>query len=297
MKYNTLGKTSIKISEIGYGCMSLKNDDATNEQLLNIALDKGINYFDTADIYQDGLNEITVGKAFRQKRKQVVIATKAGNVRRADGGLDWNPSKQHILAAAEKSLERLQTDYIDLYQLHGGTIDDDIDETIEAFELLKVQGKILAYGISSIRPNVIKEYVKRSNISSVMMQYSLLDRRPEESCLQLLQDNKISVLTRGSVAQGLLTGKPAQPYLDYTAQQVKVAADAINHAAGKRKTTVQVALQYVLQHPAVNSAVVGMRTTEQLQDALSVDKAVPLTSTEVQYLQQSLPVNFYTQHR
>jgi len=297
MKYNTLGKTSIKISEIGYGCMSLKNDDATNEQLLNIALDKGINYFDTADIYEDGLNEITVGKAFRQKRKQVVIATKAGNVRRADGGLDWNPSKQHILAAAEKSLERLQTDYIDLYQLHGGTIDDDIDETIEAFELLKVQGKILAYGISSIRPNVIKEYVKRSNISSVMMQYSLLDRRPEESCLQLLQDNKISVLARGGVAQGLLTGKPAQPYLDYTAQQVKVAADAINHVAGKRKTTVQVALQYVLQHPAVNSAVVGMRTTEQLQDALSVDKAVPLTSKEVQYLQQSLPINFYTQHR
>jgi len=297
MKYNTLGKTSIKISEIGYGCMSLKNDDATNEQLLNIALDKGINYFDTADIYEDGLNEITVGKAFRQKRKQVVIATKAGNVRRADGGLDWNPSKQHILAAAEKSLERLQTDYIDLYQLHGGTIDDDIDETIEAFELLKVQGKILAYGISSIRPNVIKEYVKRSDISSVMLQYSLLDRRPEENCLQLLQDNKISVLTRGSVAQGLLTGKPAQPYLDYTAQQVKVAADAINHVAGKRKTTVQVALQYVLQHPAVNSAVVGMRTTEQLQDALSVDKAVPLTSKEVQYLQQSLPVNFYTQHR
>lgn len=297
MKYNTLGKTSIKISEIGYGCMSLKNDDATNEQLLNIALDKGINYFDTADIYQDGLNEITVGKAFRQKRKQVVIATKAGNVRRANGGLDWNPSKQHILAAAEKSLERLQTDYIDLYQLHGGTIDDDIDETIEAFELLKVQGKILAYGISSIRPNVIKEYVKRSNISSVMMQYSLLDRRPEESCLQLLQDDKISVLTRGSVAQGVLTGKPVQPYLDYTAQQVKVAADAINHVAGKRKTTVQVALQYVLQHPAVNSAVVGMRTTEQLQDALSVDKAVPLTSKEVLYLQQSLPVNFYTQHR
>ena len=95
----------------------------------------------------------------------------------------------------------------------------------------------------------------------------------------------------------MLTGKPAQPYLDYTAQQVKVAADAINHVAGKRKTTVQVALQYVLQHPAVNSAVVGMRTTEQLQDALSVDKAVPLTSKEVQYLQQSLPVNFYTQHR
>ncbi len=297
MKYNTLGTTSIKISEIGYGCMSLKNDDATNKQLLNSALDKGINYFDTADIYQDGANEIAVGKAFRQKRQQVVIATKAGNVRRADGGLDWNPAKQHILTAAEKSLKRLQTDYIDLYQLHGGTIDDNIDETIEAFELLKTQGKILAYGISSIRPNVIREYVMRSNISSVMLQYSLLDRRPEESCLQLLQDNKISVLARGSVAQGLLTGKPAQPYLDYTGEQVILAADAISHLAVNDKSTVQVALKYVLQQQAISSVVVGMRTMEQLEDALSVDEAMSLTSDDIQYLQQSLPANFYTQHR
>src|SRR6202034_3432729 len=98
------------------------------------------------------------------------------------------------------------TDYIDLYQLHGGTIDDPIDETIEAFELLQQQGKIRYYGISSIRPNVISEYVQRSNIISVMMQYSLLDRRPEESCLQLLQQNNIGVLARGSVAGGLLAG-------------------------------------------------------------------------------------------
>ena len=89
----------------------------------------------------------------RSKRDQVVIASKAGNQWRADGsGWDWNSSKKHILAAAEESLKRLKTDYIDLYQLHGGTIDDPIDETIEAFEILKKQGKIRYYGISSIRP-------------------------------------------------------------------------------------------------------------------------------------------------
>jgi len=297
MKYNTLGLTSIKISRIGYGCMSLKNDDAANERLLNMALDNGINYFDTADIYQDGLNEIIIGKAFKQRRKQVVIATKAGNVRRADGGLDWNASKQHLLAAADKSLQRLQTDYIDLYQLHGGTIDDNIDESIEAFELLKAQGKIRAYGISSIRPNVIRAYAQRSNISSVMMQYSLLDRRPEESCLELLQEKKISVLARGSVAQGLLIGKAPQAYLDYSQEQVKLAADAIQNIAGKNKSAVQVALQYVLQNPAVSAAVVGMRTVDQLEAALSTVSATSLKAKEVQYLQQSLPVNFYMQHR
>src|SRR4029079_841005 len=117
-------------------------------------------------------------------------------------GWTWNPRKEYILTAIDQSLKRLHTNYIDLYQLHGGTIDDPIDETIEAFELLKKQGKILHYGISSIRPNVIREYVKRSAIVSVMMQYSLADRRPEEAILDLLKQNNISVLARGVLAQG-----------------------------------------------------------------------------------------------
>lgn len=96
----------------------------------------------------------------------------------ARAGID--PSKAYIKEAVKKSLTRLKTDYIDLYQLHGGTIEDNIDETIEAFEELKQEGVIRYYGISSIRPNVIKEYVKKSNIVSIMMQFSLFDRRPEE---------------------------------------------------------------------------------------------------------------------
>src|SRR5699024_6403991 len=93
----------------------------------------------------------------------------------------WDPSKKHIKTAVKQSLQRLHTDYIDLYQLHGGTIDDPIDETIEAFEELKTEGLIREYGISSIRPNVIKQYIEKSSIRSVMMQYNLLDRRPEET--------------------------------------------------------------------------------------------------------------------
>ena len=233
MKYRLLPRTGWKVSVISYGCMSLSIGQGAikqkaNQRLLEKAADLGINFFDTADLYDKGENEITVGKALKTRRKELFIATKVGNQWRADGsGWDWNPSKQYILKSAEESLRRLQTDYIDLYQLHGGTIDDPIDETIEAFELLKEQGKIREYGISSIRPNVIRTYVNQSNIVSVMMQYSLLDRRPEESCLPLLQENDIGVLVRGAVAKGLLIDKPAKEYLGYSVEQTATARDAI----------------------------------------------------------------------
>lgn len=298
MKYNQLGKSDIKISEVSFGCMSLGEDHEANAKLLHTALDNGINYFDTADLYQKGENEVTVGKAFKGVRDKVVIATKVGNQWRSDGsGWDWNPTKSYILKAVEESLKRLQTDYIDLYQLHGGTLDDPIDETIEAFEQLQQQGKIRHYGISSIRPNVIREYVLRSNIVSNMMQYSLLDRRPEEACLDLLQQNNISVLTRGSYAQGLLVNKPPKPYLTFTEEEVKQAAGTVKSVAGNTRTTAEVAARYVLHHPAVTSSVLGIRTMEQLQDALHVANAQPLTSDEMQLLKESVKPIVYEQHR
>jgi len=275
--------------------MSLKNDDNENARIIHHAIDNGINFFDTADLYDKGGNETTVGKAIKQKRSHVILATKVGNQWRADGsGWDWNPRKAYILDAFYKSLERLQTDYIDLYQLHGGTIDDPIDETIEAFEILKQQGKIRQYGISSIRPNVIREYIKRSSITSVMMQYSLLDRRPEESCLDLLKENKIGVLARGSLAQGLLVDKPAKEYLGHPAEAVSKAAAAIHSISTTERTPAQTAIGFVLQHPAVTSAVVGIRTMEQLKAALTVS---PLNKDEALSLQSSVEQIIYKDHR
>lgn len=282
MNYKQLGSSGLQVSTIGFGCMSLQDD---HETILHKAIDLGINFFDTADLYQKGLNEQWVGKALKEKRKDLIIATKVGNQWRPDGsGWDWNPNKDYILKCVDNSLQRLQTDYIDLYQLHGGTIDDPIDDTIAAFEQLKQEGKIRYYGISSIRPNVIGEYVKRSNIVSVMMQYSLLDRRPEETCLELLKENNIGVLARGSVAQGLLVNKPAKPYLNYSADQVQKAA---LHSAQK-------AIQFVLKHPAITSAITGIRTMQQLEEAVTVQE---LTDTEWQQLQSILPPNLYEQHR
>lgn len=298
MQYRLLGKSDLSVSEIGFGCMSLGHDDVDNARLIHHALDQGINFFDTADLYEHGQNEMTVGKALQAKRAAVIIASKVGNQWKEDGsGWNWNPGKDYIIAAVEASLKRLQTDYIDLYQLHGGTLEDPIDDTIAAFETLQQQGKIRYYGISSIRPNVIREYVKRSHMVSVMMQYSLLDRRPEETCFPLLLENNIGVLARGSVGKGLLVDKPAAPYLNYTEEAVGAAAAAIKALSSPSRDAAQTALRFVLQQPAVSSAIVGIRTAAQLEDALRAVQAPALQPEEIGALKQVIPVNRYDQHR
>ena len=246
MEYTYLGKSELKISRIAFGSMSLSMGESAGIQLIHEAIGMGVNFFDTADLYDKGANEEMVGKALKDQRSKVVLATKVGNQWRADGsGWDWNPSKEYILECVDKSLKRLQTDYIDLYQLHGGTLEDPIDDVIETFEFLQAQGKIRYYGISSIRPNVIREYVKRSSIVSVMSQYSLLDRRPEESVFPLLKEKNIGVLVRGALAQGILVNKPPRDYLNLSANMVHRAATAIKEISEGRSST-HTALQFVL---------------------------------------------------
>lgn len=298
MKYQRLGQSTMHISKIGFGCMSLKPDQKDFNQIIDAAIDLGINYFDTADLYDKGMNETLLGKAFKGKRDKIFIASKAGNQWRADGsGWDWNPRKEYILKCADDSLKRLQTDYIDLFQSHGGTVEDNIDETIEAYEILLKQGKIRYYGLSSIRPNVIREFIRRSNIVSVMTQYSLLDRRPEETTLQLLHENNIGVLIRGSVASGLLIDKSPRDYLNYNESQVLKAKEAVNSVSSEARNAAQTAIRYVLQNPAVTSAIVGIRTMEQLKEAVETINTPQLTEDEMKVLRDSVPVNFYQQHR
>ena len=275
---------------------------ATREQegidLIHRAIGHGINFIDTADLYEKGMNEALVGKALRGKRQQVILASKVGNQWRPDGnGWDWNPSRAYILASVDASLRRLGTDCIDLYQLHGGTIDDPIDETIAAFEQLVSQGKIRYYGISSIRPNVIREYVKRSRITSVMMQYSLLDRRPEEAMLDLLEAHHIGVLARGVLAQGLLVNKAARPYLGHSADAVERAQQAVDACSSTDRTATQTAIRYVLQHPSLTSAVIGIRQSEQLDSALAAVSGPALSPAEREYLASAVPPLRYTDHR
>ncbi len=298
MEYKKLGKSDLNISRIGFGCMSLHPEQKDFTDIIDLAIDKGINYFDTADLYDKGGNETMLGKIFKGRRDKVIIGSKAGNQWRADGsGWDWNPRKEYILKCAEGSLKRLQTDYIDLFMLHGGTMQDDIMESIEAFEILLSQGKIRYYGLSSIRPNVIRTHVEYGKVVSVMTQYSLLDRRPEEYTLDLLYKNNIGVLVRGSVASGLLVDKPAKPYLDHDMESVSIAASAVKHVADGKRTPSQTAIGYVLQHPAVTSAVVGMRTKKQLEEAVATLATPSLSAEELEYLRTTIPAKKYSEHR
>ena len=299
MEYKKLGYSDLQISRIGFGCMSLSPDkEEESIQMIHRAIELGINYFDTADLYNNGMNETLLGKALKTKRNKVIIATKVGNQLRADGsGWDWNPSKEYIIKAVEDSLDRLQTDHIDLYQLHGGTIDDPIDEVIEAFELLKQNGKIRYYGISSIRPNVIREYASRSNIVSVMTQYSLCDRRPDESILDLLKEKNIGVLSRGALTQGLLVNKPAKEYIGHSKDAIAAAAQMVQGIAVTTQTAAQTAVLFVLQHPAITAAVVGMSRMEQLLEIAATTDKEKLSKTDTEMLQDILPARLYEQHR
>lgn len=278
--------------------MSLGSDENANVHLFDGALERGINFFDTADLYDKGINEERVGRMIRGKRAKVILATKVGNEWRRDGsGWDWNPHKEYILRAVEGSLRRLGTDHIDLYQLHGGTIGDPIDETIEAFEILQQQGKIGYYGISSIRPNVIREWVRRSRMVSVMMQYSLLDRRPEESCLDLLEKAGIGVLARGVLAKGLLAGKASSAYLDHDTTAVEKMRLGLASHSGNGRSPAQTAVVSVLAQPGITSAVIGIRNAAQLEEAAGAQHVQMLAGPALAELRGLIPVNYYSEHR
>ncbi|WP_141433408.1 aldo/keto reductase [Bacillus sp. 03113] len=303
MKKRQLGQSDLLVSELGLGCMSLGTDEKQAYPILEAAVDKGINYFDTADLYDYGENERLLGTFLKPIREKVIIASKVGNRwNQQKDGWSWDPSKKYIKEAVKQSLLRLQTEYIDLYQLHGGTIDDPIEETIEAFEELKEEGFIRYYGISSIRPNVIREYANKSSIVSVMMQYSLLDRRPEEEALPLLQDKKIGVVTRGPLAKGLISDKLLQKassngYLDYSFQELSELLPKLKEQLALSRSFTEIALQYNLAHPAVSSVIAGASSVEQLKENVKAIESTPLTKEEIELIQQLTIANKYEQHR
>lgn len=306
MELNQIGQSDLYISPLTLGCMSLGTNTNNAEKIIHTALEAGINHLDTADLYDYGENERIVGSVIQEKRHDVILTSKVGN--HFDPKTKehfWDPSKKHIINGLKESLQRLNTDYIDLYMLHGGTIDDPIDESIEAFETLKKEGLIRAYGISSIRPNVIREYVKHSSIDAVMMQYSLLDRRPEENILDLLLEQEISVLARGPLAKGLLTSQAQQiietkgkdGYLTYSYDDLQRVETVLQQLTNEIGSFNELALKYVLQHPAVASAVFGASSIEQVQTNTNMNFDNQLPHQIYKQLQTITQPTIYTNHR
>jgi aryl-alcohol dehydrogenase-like predicted oxidoreductase len=303
MTYRGLGKSGIQVSTVGLGCMSLGTEKTGAERIIRRAFDLGVTLFDTADLYDHGVNEEFVGDALHAVRDKVVIATKVGNRWRPDGsGWDWDPSGEYILKEVHQSLRRLRTDYIDLYQHHGGTMDDPIDETVRAFERLLADGDIRAWGVSSIRPNVVRRYAAMAGggsarLSSEMVQYSILDRRPEEEILDTAARAGLGVLVRGATASGLLAGKPPAAYLDLAAPEVKAAQEALRAIGGSDGNTASVAIRFVLSHPAVSVVVAGASSAAQVETNVAAADAPPLPEADRNALSAAVRQLRYTSHR
>lgn len=299
MKKRQLGKSDLYVSEIGLGCMSLPTDPTVANKIIQVALENGITYFDTADLYDKGENEKIVGNALKDKRQNIILATKVGNrLNKSGDGWSWDPSKEWITDAVHASLKRLQTDYIDVYQLHGGTMEDNVDEVIDTMESLQKEGLIREYGISSIRPNVIERFLSKSNAVSVMMQYSLLDRRPEE-WFSLLENNSATLFSRGTLAKGLLTkeglsrASKTEDYLSYSNQELLEALKELNDLEAPLSSIAQ---HYVLQKDVTGSMILGASSEKQLLESLqSYHLEVP--ESILQKASELTKKDIYKEHR
>ncbi|NLY80618.1 MAG: aldo/keto reductase [Lysinibacillus sp.] len=299
MKKRQLGKSSIEISELSLGCMSLPTIASEARPIIETALEIGINYFDTADLYDKGMNEEIVGEVLNPYRDKVFIATKVGNRWNEQGdGWYWDASKELIEEGLKDSLRRLKTDYVDLYQLHGGTIDDHWDEIIDTFEKLKKEGLIREYGISSIRPNVFKPFFENSHGVSNMMQYSILDRRPEQ-WFEFFAEKKVSIVTRGSIANGLLTDEwkvrieKKNHYLNYSKEELKELLENIEREYGSIHPA---SMAFNLSQPVIASIVVGARTKEQLLKNFEAYKKAQ-SIQDLSFIKKLAKKDIYTQHR
>ena len=213
MLYRDFGKTGLKVSAIGLGTWNIGNqwgkiDEETALSTVHAALDNGVNIIDAAESYgiPCGLSEERLGRALKGKRDQVHIITKIGRWGRRSGQTVPMTTVDMVRLCVHASLYRLRTDYIDVLLCHEGKIEDP-SIYLEAFELLKQQGTIGAYGISTDKPEVLERFNAQGTCGVVELDYSLLNRKPEKTMLPYCQQHGIAVVARGPLGKGLLTGK------------------------------------------------------------------------------------------
>jgi 1-deoxyxylulose-5-phosphate synthase len=312
MRYRKLGKTGLEVSVITLGCMSFGAPDrgghpwSLNERvsrdIIKQALEGGVNFLDTANVYSAGSSEEIVGKAVKDfvPREEVVIATKVFN-RMRPGPNGAGLSRKAIFAELDASLRRLQTDYIDLYQIHRWDYDTPVEETLEALHDAVRAGKVRYIGASSMYAWQFAKALYTAELNgwtkfvSMQNHYNLIYREEEREMLPLCADQGIGVIPWSPLARGRLTrpwdtttartetdefGKSL--YRDEDRQIVERVTDL---AAKRGLTPAQVALAWLLRNPAVTSPIVGVTKPDQLSQALSAVDA-ELDDAEVAYLEE-----------
>eukprot|EP01112_Ceratiomyxa_fruticulosa_P008326 TRINITY_DN2156_c0_g1_i1.p1 TRINITY_DN2156_c0_g1~~TRINITY_DN2156_c0_g1_i1.p1 ORF type:complete len:327 (-),score=47.65 TRINITY_DN2156_c0_g1_i1:25-1005(-) len=315
MEYTRFGNTGVKVSRLCFGTMGVgdpkwkmgnwvqSEDDSL--KLLRKAFDIGVNFFDTADSYSDGKSEEILGKAvnsFAQGRESVVLATKVFYPT-GKGVNDSGLSRKHIMHSVEQSLKRLQTDHIDLYQVHRWDYNTDIRETLETLDDLVRSGKVRYIGASSMyawqfmKALSVSEFHHLAKHVSMQTQYSLLYREDEREMLPCCRDQQIAVIPFCPLGRGLLARPPeSSPTLRSTTDPITknyyhethdpIIIHRVQEIAQKKNVTMaQVSLKWVLDGPGITSAIIGATKPEQLDDLLNVFK-VNITKEERAYLEE-----------
>ena len=312
----TLGGTGIKVSSYCLGAMMFgawgNPDHEESIRIIHAALDGGINFIDTADVYSAGESEEIVGKALRGRRDHVVLATKANGVMGDDPNMRGN-SRRWIVHEVENSLRRLQTDYIDLYQMHRPDPDTDIEETLSALSDLVRGGKVRAIGSSTFPAEQIVEgqwVAERRGFVRFRAEqppYSIFVRGIEAAVLPTCQKYGMGVIAWSPLAGGWLTGKFRQdadvdmnspraqrlpqrfdPSLPGNAAKLAAVEELIKIAADAGVSLTHLALAFVVAHPGITSAIIGPRTMDQLTDLLA-GASVELSDEVLDRIDQIVP--------
>lgn len=296
MEYTSLGRTGVQVSRLCLGCMNFgwKTDEAPALEIMNTAIDAGINFFDTANVYSRGKSEEIVGKALRQsgKRDQIVLATKVHGKMDDSEPNAWGNSRRHIIQQCEASLKRLQTDRIDLYQIHRPQPQIPIDETLRALDDLIHAGKVRYIGTSTFAAYQLVESLwasKELGLNRFVCEqppYNLFDRRIERELLPMAATYGFAIIPWSPLAGGFLTGKYKKAkeapkdsryadsehmwYLTLSVDRNYVVIEALEKIAKSKNCTLsQLALAWCAQQPHVTTPIIGPRTLEQLKDNLA----------------------------
>ncbi|MFM1652319.1 aldo/keto reductase [Brevibacillus sp. B_LB10_24] len=305
MKFYRLGGSGLKVSALGLGTNAFggRADEATSIRIIHHALDSGITFIDTANIYTGSESERIIGKALEGRRDQVVLATKAGLVQ-GEGPNDRGSSRYHLQRELESSLRRLKTDYVDLYQIHTFDPDTPLEETLRTLDDMVRSGKVRYIGASNyaawelMKALGISERLGLNRFVSFQTSYSLADRTPELETIPLALDQGLGIIPYYPLAGGILTGKYAT--LDTTPEGSRAVTDPkfkrffnpsrialgqqVSRLANEAGCSASVlSLAWLMHQPAVSTVIVGATKVEQLEENLK-SASYDLDETQLQEL-------------
>lgn len=290
MEYRMLGDSNLKVSVIGFGAWGIggapfwsNEGDASSVRAILKSYELGINFFDTAPVYGFGHSEELLGKTLKPFRDNVIYATKCG-LRWKNKSLDTitkNATRQSILEEIDHSLKRLDTDYIDLYQVHWPDTETPQGETMEALLEIQQQGKIKVIGVSNYSVDEMRDIMKSGKIVSLQPDYSLLNRSIEKEAISYCKANQIGIIAYSPLASGLLTGKYGKDakFKDWRGKGIigcfsgskfeknmeKVEQlKAIGESIGK--TCAQMAINWIISQPQLTTALLGVKNEKQMEE-------------------------------